>query len=177
MRLFATLSILGLLTGCPSAPTPTKADIKKEGKSEGKASQGGEQKPPSEPAKPIEFEPPTRAEPSASEGAISEPATPAWFDTAKIDHAKILQAKNQAKVGTSMATAMLLEMQPGTTPQDCIAAVRATMLETVPDVVEPVAGDKGRMTLQGKTGEYSYTVVCGPGKDGQTTSYLSYTGL
>lgn len=163
MRLFATSVFAALLTGCPSAPTPTKADAKDVRKEASSADAE-----------------PKRAEPASDPQTppVSElDVTPAWFDTAKIAHAKILQPINRAKVGPSTATAMLLELAPGTTTADCMTSVRSEMAKTVSDLVEAVPGEKDRLTLQGKTADYSYTVVCGPGKDGQTTLYLSYTQL
>ncbi len=159
MRLFATFSILGLglLSGCPTAPTPSKVEASEVG---------------------VKPSPTTKStEPAVESGGSDLDETPAWFDISKFDHAKILQAKNQAKVGASLATATLLELQPGTTTEDCMTAVRTEMAKSLSDLAEAVPGDKGRMTLQGKTSSYSYTVVCGPGKAGQTTLYLSYTGL
>lgn len=172
MRLFATTLALGLITGCPAAPNPSKA----EGKDAPKGASERAAKP--SPDTELEFQPVTRdAVAPAEESGTATDLTPAWFDAEKIPHAKILQAKNQAKIGPNTATAMLLEMSAGSTPQDCISTVRTEMAKTIPDVVEPVEGDKGRMTLQGKTAGYSYTVVCGPGKDGQTTLYLSFVEL
>ena len=167
-----------LLTACPSAPTPTptKADPKPATSESAPASQP--EPAPNQADPPIEFEP--RGQPGTPplEGGASElDADPSWFAPTKVDHAKILQARNQAKVGKSTATAMLLELQPGTTTEDCVSAVRTEMTKSITDLAEAKPGDKGRMTMQGKTESYSYTVVCGPGKDGQTTLYLSYMGL
>lgn len=170
MRLFATLLIAGLLTACSSAeaPTPTKDSEKKIAKEDLR---------PEPSSGPPSIEAPVAPATHSTEASASELPTPAWFDSAKIDHAKVLQPKNQAKVGTNLATAMLLELDPGTTPRDCIASISSEMAKTLGEVAEAVPGEKDRMTLQGKTDSYSYTVVCGPGKDGQTTLYLSYTDL
>jgi hypothetical protein len=170
MRLFATFVFAALLTGCPSAPAPTKADAKDMKKEAG---------PPADRA--IEIVPapaPGTPQPEAGASELDSLDTiPSWFDTTKIAHAKILQPINRAKVGASTATAMLLELAQGTTTADCMASVRSEMLATIPDLAEATPGEKDRLTLQGKTEGYSYTVVCGPGKDGQTTLYLSYMGL
>lgn len=160
---FATLSLTGLLTGCTSeAPTPSERN---------------EPKPTPTPAT-LEVEPARDPGPASTEAAAGTGlADPPWFDSAKIDHAKVLQARNQAQVGTSTATATLLELAAETTPADCMAAIRSEMAKTISDLGEAVPGEKDRLTLQGKTDSYSYTVVCGPGKAGQTTLYLSYMEL
>jgi hypothetical protein len=162
---FATLVLTGPLTGCtsPEAPTPIQRDEPKPTPKPGTA--------------PTEIEGPGDPGPAPTEASAGDLADPPWFDTAKIEHAKVLQAKNQAKVGPNTATATLLELAPETTPLACMAAIRSEMAKTIPDLPQAVPGDKDRLTLQGKADSYSYTVVCGPGKTGQTTLYLSYTDL
>jgi hypothetical protein len=165
--------IAGLLSGCPSSSSPTATDEKKNAKEDLPPAKSD---PPPATEKPVvELEPPVGPGTTSTPADPAQLADPPWFDTAKIEHAKVLQPRNQAKVGASTATAILLELDPGKTAQDCMAAVRTEMAKTVGDVAEAVPGDKGRLTVQGKTSTYSYTVVCGPGKDGQTTLYLSYT--
>jgi hypothetical protein len=170
MRLFAPLLIAGLLSGCPSAKTPTPSEADEKSGTAKEDLRTEHATPPV--IQPVEIEPPVVPSTSSTAGDA-----PAWFDLAKIEHAKVVQPLNQGRVGDRTATAMLLELQPGTTAQDCISNLRTEMAKTVPDVGEAVPGDKGRMTLQGTTDRYSYTIVCGPGKDGQTTLYLSYMDL
>jgi hypothetical protein len=172
MRLFATSLVCGLvlMSGCPTTPAPTKAD------SGAKDAKG------SAPA-PVDVSKLELRAARVDEGEIDEPvaeakpgdvATPAWFDATLVPGAAILQPLNQAKIGPNTASSMLLELPVGTTAQDCITKVRDAMLASLPEVADAVPGDKERMTLQGKAPDYSYTIVCGPGKNGQTTLYLSY---
>lgn len=176
MRLFATPLVLGLglavISGCPATPAPTKADTAAK---EAKGSAPAKDIPPIE-ATNLELRAVRVDEgtPEPTEPAPSGEPAPAWFDAAVIPGATIVQPLNQAKIGPNTASSMLLELPAGTTTQDCISKVREAMTASLPEVADAVPGDKDRMTLQGKAPDYSYTIVCGPGKTGQTTLYLSY---
>ncbi len=175
MRLFATpLVLVALTSGCPTTPAPTKADPK-----EAKGSAPAKQEvPPIDTSKlelrAVRVDEGEIGEPPVAEAAPAGVPAPTWFDATLVPGATIVQPVNQAKIGPNTASSMLLELPAGTTTQDCITTIRDAMTKTLPDVVEAVPGDKDRMTLQGKAPDYSYTIVCGPGKNGQTTLYLSY---
>ncbi len=113
-----------------------------------------------------------------AEGPGSAPgapvAAPAWFDAAKIDNSTLVkQMASEGTIAGGQATAMILELEAGTTPQQCVDKARAVLGETLPEVPEATSAD-GRLMVQGKTADYHYTVVCGDA-NGKPTMYLSYT--
>lgn len=174
-RLLPAITLAGALccaAACESSK-PTEPQKSKPAKPS-KSSEPSEPVEPSEPAKPSEVEgsPSASAEPPAS----AEPApAPAWYDATKIQHSAVLnQIASQGAIAGGKARAMVLELEPGVSNQQCIDRAKAAIGESVAEVPEATAGDDGRLTLQGKTDDYHYTVVCGEAK-GKPTMYLSYT--
>lgn len=113
-----------------------------------------------------------------AEGPGSAPgapvAAPAWFDAAKIDNSTLVkQMASEGTIAGGQATAMILELEAGTTPEQCVDKARAVLGETLPEVPEATSAD-GRLMVQGKTADYHYTVVCGDA-NGKPTMYMSYT--
>lgn len=120
-------------------------------------------------------EPPPPNQVSEAPGQAPEAVDPPWFDSAKISHAAVIQQMtSQGPIAGGQARAMILELEPGVSNEQCIDRAKAAIGESVPELPEAVAGDDGRLTLQGKTDEYHFTVVCGEAK-GKPTMYLSYT--
>lgn len=139
--------------------------------------------------KPEQVEPPASSEQTRTPAVVVEaegsapaderPAPPAWFDASKFEHKAVTnQVASQGKIAGGYASAMVLELEPGTTAEDCVAMAREVIGETVEDVAEASPGGEGRLMLQGEaTGfsvSYHYTIVCGEAK-GKPTMYLSYT--
>ncbi|HLT39063.1 MAG TPA: hypothetical protein VK034_22420 [Enhygromyxa sp.] len=156
------------LLACASAcgtPKPTPDDAQKSGAQESDAPQKREP----EQQQP-DVQPPAQPAPDGD-----EPPTPAWFDATKIQHSAVInQMASQGAVAGGQAWALILELEAGVSNEQCIDRAKTVIAETVPEVPEAVASDDGRLTIQGKTDDYHYTVVCGEAK-GKPTMYLSYT--
>lgn len=102
------------------------------------------------------------------------PPPPAWYDASKIEHAAVISnSVSKGKIAGGYASAMVLELLPGTTTEQCIEKAQAALGESLDDLPEPVTGADGRQTIQGQKDGYHYTVVCGEAK-GKPTVYLSY---
>jgi hypothetical protein len=133
----------------------------------------------SAPSKPDAAKPEDRRPPElVSEDGVSEdterPPPPAWFDAAKIEHqAVIKQMASEGTIAGGYASALILELEPGVSNEQCIERAKAALGQTLSELPE-VTVDGERLMLQGKTDDYHYTVVCGEAK-GKPTMYLSYT--
>ena len=163
-------SVLVLALSCASAcdgPKPADTSPASSGENAAKPADKPTEKPAEKPAS-------TEAGPAETLATDARPPAPAWFDAGKIEHEAIInQIASKEAVATGFASALILELAPGTTNEQCIATASKTLAESIPSLAEPVAsGD--RMMLQGKTDGYDYMVVCGQAK-GKPTLYLSYT--
>lgn len=157
-----------LVSACDSKPADKPAD-----QAAGKPADQPADKPTDKPADPPASSPAAQAEGPSSSVATPAPA-PAWFDPERIPHVAITkQMASQAAVGDGgQATAMILELEDGVTPAQCIERATAAIGSEVPDIPEPSEAD-GRLTIQGKTDAYSYTVVCGDA-NGKPSMYLAF---
>lgn len=162
---------------CEGNKPASKADV------DGKQADGKQAEPKPEP-KPVEPASPPQTRTPAVVGEVEpvpaedRPAPPPWFDDSKIEHESVVnQMASQGTIAGGYASAMVLELKPDATAQDCIDMARKVMGETIKDVPEATSAD-GRLMLQGEATEagiaYHYTVVCGEAK-GKPTMYLSYT--
>ena len=168
--MFHALSLAALLVGAlacrPTEKAPTKADDDEVEGSEAKASP--KLAPVEQPGAPLD-EGFSSAEPEADRGA-----PPPWFDAAKIEHQQLIrQDHSKGKVGSGYAAAMVLELRAGVTAEQCIERASAVLGQSISDLPAASPGAGGRLTIQGKTDAYAYTVVCGVAK-GKPTMYLSY---
>jgi hypothetical protein len=129
-------------------------------------------------AKPNQVAPAEPAPPTVVGELEGEPpplVDPPWFDSAKIPHAAVIQQMaSQGAIAGGQARAMILELEQGVSNEQCIDRAKAAIGESVSELPEAEVGDDGRLTLQGKTDDYHFTVVCGEAK-GKPTMYLSYT--
>jgi hypothetical protein len=153
---------------CESAKPPAnKSEQAEPAAREGEPSKG-------EPSKPVD-----RAAPEpVSEAEVTEntdrPPPPAWFDTAKIQHqALIKQMASEGTIAGGYASAMILELEPGVSNEQCIERAKKALGESLSELPEATI-DGDRLMLQGKADDYHYTIVCGEAK-GKPTMYLSYT--
>lgn len=90
---------------------------------------------------------------------------PSWYDKTKIEHVKVLSdGHSTPRDDGTFAMQMSLQLKEGTTPQQCIDAVKANFGDDVGDIGEPEAGDGGRLTMRARTDRYQATVVCGMSK-------------
>jgi hypothetical protein len=154
-----------LVSACDSKPADKPAD---------QAADKPTDKPADKPAG-AAASPPAGAQAERPSSRVATPApAPAWFDPERIPHVAITkQMASQAAVGDGgQATAMILELEDGVTPAQCIERATAAIGSEVPDIPEPSEAD-GRLTIQGKTDAYSYTVVCGDA-NGKPSMYLAF---
>lgn len=160
-------SVLCLVGACEAAtPPPSKADA-----GEPVAREAAPTRAASEPSK--EQSPPLVSEADGVTNA-ERPPPPAWFDAAKIQHqAVIQQMASEGTIAGGYASALILELEPGVSNEQCIERARTVLGESLPDLPEATP-DGERLMLQGKSDDYHYTVVCGDAK-GKPTMYLSYT--
>ena len=103
-------------------------------------------------------------------------APPPWFTPEAFTHEAIIrhdQRSNKLPTGQS-STMLVLELEADTTPEQCMDAARAKLRETIPDLPANTSTPQGYLNLQGKSGGYEYTVVCGVAK-GTPTMFLSIT--
>jgi hypothetical protein len=137
----------------------------------------GPKSPASEPAKQPAKQPAEQAPPklvSEAEGPAPASQVPAWFDLEKIEHhAVIQQMSSTGSVAGGQVSAMVLELEPGVSSEQCIERAKAALRESLSELPD-ATGDASRLMLQGKTDSYHYTIVCGEAK-GKPTMYLSYT--
>jgi hypothetical protein len=125
---------------------------------------------------------PTRPEPAKTEPAVQpppslaseEPVDPPWFDAAKIPHATVIKQMASQGLPTGPVQGMVLELEDGVSSEQCIERAKAAIGESVAEIPEAVASDDGRLTIQGKTADYEFTIVCGEAK-GKPTLYMSYS--
>jgi hypothetical protein len=120
---------------------------------------------------------PAQAPPGLVDGPSSTPEpplAPGWFDPEKIPHAAITkQMASKGAVGEGgQATAMILELEDGVTPAQCIERATTAIAAEVEDIPAPSEAD-GRLTIHGQTSAYSYTVVCGDA-NGKPSMYLAF---
>lgn len=127
-----------------------------------------------EPSKPVDRAAPEPvAEPEIID-TIERPPPPTWFDTAKIQHqAVIKQMASEGTIAGGYASAMILELEPGVSNEQCIERAKSALGESLSDLPEATV-DGDRLMLQGEADDYHYTIVCGEAK-GKPTMYLSYT--
>ena len=103
-------------------------------------------------------------------------APPPWFTPEAFMHETIVrhdQRSNKLPTGQS-STMLVLELKADTTPEQCMHAARAKLGETITDLPGTTTTPQGYLNLQGKSGGYEYTVVCGLAK-GTPTMFLSVT--
>ena len=151
-----------LASACDSKPAPSKSD---------------EKAPAAAQAPTAEAKTPAPAPAPVGDSADSTPAAapaPAWFDAEKVPGATLTkQMASQGAVGEGgQATAMILELEAGVTPQQCVEQATALIAAEVGEVPEATEAG-GRLTIQGKAEGYTYTVVCGDA-NGKPTMYLAY---
>ncbi len=165
---------IGLLPACqePAKPAPTAEKAE------------AEKKPEPTPGKPDVVKPSTPSEPATpasdaageSDGSTRLGEPPAWFTPDAIEHEKVIkQDKAETKLAGGFAAAIVLQLKDGTTAEDCMTKLKAKVGETVSDLGEATPGPGGRLTLHGTASGYQYTLVCGAGKDGKPTAYMSYS--
>jgi hypothetical protein len=165
-------STLCSLSACVANPPASKSDEKqKQADAKPTPSEPVPSGPSRTPAVVVESEGPAAAD--------ERPAPPPWFDAAKIEHEAVVnQMASQGTIAGGYASAMVLELKAGATPQDCIDMASKAIGETIKDIPAATPGDDGRLMVQGEaTGAgiaYHYTVVCGDA-NGKPTMYLSYT--
>ncbi len=73
------------------------------------------------------------------------------------------------------STQMLFALADGTTVDACLTTVKAALAEAVPEP-EREEGKDGRVTLKGRTADYTVVAICGEAK-GKPTAYISYQWL
>lgn len=73
------------------------------------------------------------------------------------------------------STQMLFALADGTTVDACLTTVKTALAEAVPEP-EREEGKDGRVTLKGRTADYTVVAICGEAK-GKPTAYISYQWL
>lgn len=164
--LITLASALCLLAACEGAKPPASKTAGDE---------PVERKP--EPSKPEPSKPddqPPSVELVSEPAPADRPPPPAWFDATKIEHQTLInQMASEGTMAGGYASALILELEPGISNEQCIERAKAVLVQSIPELPEPTP-DGERLMLQGKTDDYHYTVVCGEAK-GKPTMYLSYT--
>lgn len=80
---------------------------------------------------------------------------------------------SEGTIAGGYASAMILELEPGVSNEQCIERAKKALGESLSELPEATI-DGDRLMLQGKADDYHYTIVCGEAK-GKPTMYLSYT--
>jgi hypothetical protein len=102
---------------------------------------------------------------------------PAWFRKELFPGATVASSGRTAKDADGLwQSQMLLALADGTTQATCVDALRAALSGAVPELKEQTGKD-GRVTLSGSNADYSVTLICGNGKDGKPSAYVSYRWL
>lgn len=73
------------------------------------------------------------------------------------------------------STQMLFALADGTTVDACLTTMTAALAGAMPELARE-EGKDGRVTLKGRTADYSVVAICGEAK-GKPTAYISYQWL
>ena len=172
ITLASALCLLAACEGAKPAASKTAGDEPVERTSGSVARDRG-----AEPSKPSASKPddqPPSVELVSEPAPAERPPPPAWFDATKIEHQSLVkQMASEGTMAGGYASALILELEPGISNEQCIERAKAVLGQSIPELPEPTP-DGERLMLQGKTDDYHYTVVCGEAK-GKPTMYLSYT--
>lgn len=116
--------------------------------------------------------PPAAAAATASEASSGE--APSWFSPDRFPHERVIRNdQSQPHPDGSASSALVLALAKDVTAEACMQTVREQLAREIGQLAEPTRSDDGRLTLQGRHGDYQYMVVCGDAK-GQPTLFLSY---
>lgn len=102
---------------------------------------------------------------------------PPWFREELFPGATVTSSGRTAKDADGLwQSQMLLALADGTPQATCVDALKAALTGAVPELKEQTGSD-GRVTLSGSNADYSVTLICGSGKDGKPSAYVSYRWL
>lgn len=109
-------------------------------------------------------------------GPVPGPIDPPWFRKELFPGATVATSgRTQRDEAGLFSTQMLFALAEGTTQAACLETVKTALASAVPELARE-DGKDGRVTLTGKTDDYSVIAICGEAK-GKPTAYVSYAWL